>query len=135
MLIATSGVLAGATILWVQSKFDAADRRAALSVVQDYHSKGGRSVPDVLGARHPGASIEWSTENESACLQHVRVHALVSNPAALTPSVYDFVVDINGPSIHPGNPAGKEVLGALDEPEPRVSASGAEPEPSGTGKP
>src|SRR5262245_41122224 len=99
MLAMGSAILALCFMFWLQSKYDGADRRAALSVVQDYRSKQGTSIPEILDQKHPGRAPLWTVETESACLQHERVRASVDG------AQYDFMVDINGPSIHPGNPA------------------------------
>ena len=112
LLAASTAILAVVIILWVQSKFDGADRKAALEVVQTYHSKLGRSIPQVLGEKHPGKTPLWTVETQSACMQHERVRVAVGDAR------YEFVVDINGPSIHPGNRPSEEVLGELDEPAP-----------------
>jgi hypothetical protein len=127
MLVSTS-LVAGGTVLWVQSKFDAADRKAALGVVQQYRPKEGRSVPEALDARHPGKAPTWSTATESACFQHVRVRATIDGEP---PRSYDFVVDINGPSIHPGNPDGQALLGELAAAPPGVVPADGAP-PAGT---
>ncbi len=112
VLALSSGVAAFATIAWVQGKFDGADRKAALAIVQEYRSKQGTSIPEALGARYPGKTPVWSVKTTSACMQHERVEALVGDDAVL------FDVDINGPSIHPGNPEGMAVIEALDKPAP-----------------
>jgi len=110
-MVLTSALAAG-TILYVQARFNAADEHSALSVVQSYRARSGRSLPEVIGEGRPGAPPpEWSTATESSCMQHERVRAQVTTDAGIT--TYDFVVDINGPSIHPGNENGQRALEAL----------------------
>lgn len=123
-MILTSLFAAG-SLLWMQRKFEAGDERNSLAVVQSYRAKHA-SIPEVLAARHPGRPIEWTTATESACFQHVRVHAVIEEPG-LAPVLYAFTVDINGPVIHPANEPGREVLAALDAPLP------AKPVPTGSG--
>lgn len=106
-----TSALAASSILYLQGRFSAGDERNALVVVQTYRAKTGRSLPDVIGEQSPGAPIDWSTSTESSCFQHERVRALAATDAGL--ESYDFVVDINGPSIHPGNENGKRALEAL----------------------
>jgi hypothetical protein len=111
-LILTSALAAG-SILYLQGRFNAGDERNALAVVQNYRAKSGRSVPEVIGQENPGAPPpEWSTSTESSCFQHERVRAQVVVPDGGVVT-YDFVVDINGPSIHPGNEQGKKALESL----------------------
>jgi hypothetical protein len=137
-MVMTSALAAG-TILYVQARFNAADENNALTVVQNYRAHSGRSVPEVIAEGQPpcggsapaltGASPEWgptpaappgpncrpppewSTATESSCMQHERVRATVTTDAGVV--TYDFVVDINGPSIHPGNENGRRALEAL----------------------
>jgi len=110
-MVVTSA-LAATTILYVQSRFNAADEHSALAVVQTYRAHSGRSLPEVIGEERPGAPApEWSTATESSCMQHERVRAEVTTDAGIV--TYDFMVDINGPSIHPGNENGKRALEAL----------------------
>jgi hypothetical protein len=124
LLVATS-LLAAVTVLWIQSRFEAGDENNALALVQAYQSKAGVSIPDVIANRHPEKVVEWSTATESSCFQHIRVHAVVRGDRAAEPVVYAFVVDINGPVIHPGNEPGRELLAALDHALPAVSAQTA----------
>ena len=56
------------------------------------------AFPDVLAERHPGKEQSWQVHTESSCLQHERVDVEVDGQD------YAFIVDINGPAIHPGNP-------------------------------
>jgi hypothetical protein len=126
ILAATSIVVALGVSVWLHDKFDAADRKAALGIVLDYHSKAGWSIPEVLNERHPGKDAVWGVVTEASCLQHERVSADVDDKR------YEFVVDINGPSIHPGNKLGEGVLGDLDRvhpaaPAPSTSASAGKP--------
>ena len=122
-VLVSLSILAVAVILFVQSKFDAADRRAAVGLVQQYHSKQGWTVPEAIEVLHPNKPPLWSASTESACFQHVRVRAYVSGADVKDAAAYDFVVDINGPSIHPGNPNGEKVLRLLDEPRPSAGAA------------
>lgn len=125
MMVLTS-VLAAGSVIWMQRKFEGADQRNALAVVQGYRPKRA-SIPEVIALRHPGRPIEWTTATESACFQHVRVHAVVEEPGR-EPELFAFTVDINGPSIHPANEAGKAVLGELDTavpPPPPAAGSAA----------
>jgi hypothetical protein len=140
-MVMTSALAAG-TILYVQARFNAADEHNALTVVQSYRAHSGRSLPEVISegnkdtppcgssapaptgaspewgptpAAPPGLGCrpppEWSTATDSSCMQHERVRALVTTDAGVV--TYDFVVDINGPSIHPGNENGRRALEAL----------------------
>ena len=112
-MILTSALAAG-TILYVQARFNAADEHNALAVVQSYRARSGRSLPEVIGDGQNGAPTpEWSTATESSCMQHERVRAEVTTDAGVV--TYDFVVDINGPSIHPGNENGRRALEALGQ--------------------
>ena len=121
-MLATS-LLAAAMILWMQGRYETSDEKHAIEIVQGYRSRAGVSIPDVLERRHPDDSVRWSSSIKSSCFQHIEVQATVDTAAA-PPAVYAFVVDINGPAIHPGNEAGKEVLAAIDQPlPPRATAT------------
>lgn len=127
-MVATALAAAG-SILWMQGRYEASDQRHALEVVETYQPKGGTTIPALIEARHPGKPVEWSTAVESSCYQHIRVHAVVTDDPAAEPVLYAFVVDINGPVIHPANEKGKELIAALDQPLP-PAASTAAPSPS-----
>jgi hypothetical protein len=120
-IMVLTALAAAATVLWMQGRYEAADQKNALEIVQAYHPPGGTSIPALLAARHPGKLVSWTTAVESSCFQHIRVHAVVEEAE---PVLYAFVVDINGPSIHPANDNGQVLMGALDKPPP-PSASGA----------
>jgi hypothetical protein len=127
MLAAMVTLIAFVSIFYIQSRFDKADRRAALGIVQHYRARGGWTIPELLDKRHPGkaAAAAWTVETQSSCRQHQRVQAMVDG----TP--YVFGVDINGPSIHPGNPEGEAVMKELGQERagwpPPGSASAAAP--------
>ncbi len=123
LLVGSATLLALVSMFWIQSKFEAADRRAAINLVHDYRAKGGWTVPDLLDARHPGSSPTWTVETQSSCLHHYeKVTAVVSGER------YEFMVDIDGPSIHPGNRESEAVVQQLGDarsgwPPPATSAS------------
>jgi hypothetical protein len=83
LLALSSAMVAIACILWVQSKFDGADRKAALSIVQEYRSRQGTSIPELLGKDHPGRTPLWTVETAQSCMQHERVRASLDAPSAL----------------------------------------------------
>ncbi|MBK8251700.1 MAG: hypothetical protein IPK82_03420 [Polyangiaceae bacterium] len=115
-LVLTSMTLLAVVVIWImQSKFDGADRRAALGIVQATAAKNGHTLIDALDNKHPGITPVWSVQTESACFQHQRVRATVNASATAKPIEYDFVVDINGPSIHPGNPEGEAMIQLMNE--------------------
>ena len=118
-MVATALAAAG-MVLWMQERYEAADQRHAVEIVQSYHPAGGTSIPALLAARHPDKPVSWSSAVENTCFQHIRVHAVVTDDPAADPVLYAFVVDINGPSIHPANEPGKELIGLLDKPLPPV---------------
>ena len=124
LLVGSATLLAVVSMFWLQSKFDGADRKAALGVVHKYRSRAGWTVPEVLDARHPGSTAVWAVETQSSCLQHERVSADVAGVR------YQFMVDINGPSIHPGNRESEAVLKQLDEERPGWSKPGDSAVPS-----
>jgi hypothetical protein len=121
LLVGSATLLALVVMFWLQSKFDGADRNAALGVVHDYRSRTGWTVPEILDARHPGHPPVWRVETESSCRQHERVFAEVDGVR------YQFMVDINGPSIHPGNHESESVVKQLGDERPGWSpaASGS----------
>ena len=110
LLVLTSALAAG-SILYLQARFNASDEKNALVLVQEYRAHSGRSLPEVIKDSSGGKPPEWSTATESSCFQHERVRAQVITDQGVM--IYDFVVDINGPSIHPGNENGKRALEAL----------------------
>jgi hypothetical protein len=111
-----TALAAAVCVVYLQHRFDAADVKNCVAVTQTYRAPSGRTIPDVLASRHPGAPVEWSATETSSCFQHVRVEARVT-PKDTAPLVYEFDVDLNGPSIHPGNPLGVEALELLDAPD------------------
>jgi hypothetical protein len=112
IVMVLTSALAAASILYLQAKFDSADERSAINVVQTYRARSGRSLPEVIAEQNPGnKGIEWSAATESSCRQHERVRAQVLVGDSVV--AYDFIVDINRPSIHPGNEIGKRGLEAL----------------------
>jgi len=115
VIMVVTALLAAATVLWMQGKYEASDKRNALAMVQSYRSLDGRTIPDLLSKRHPSRPVQWSAAVESSCFQHVRVAAVVSADPAADPVVYQFSVDINGPSIHPANDAGQALLNEMSK--------------------
>jgi hypothetical protein len=123
LILGTTALVAAGSVIYIQTRFDEADRKAAVGVVQLYKSRGGRTIPEVLDVHHPGREPMWSAVTESSCFQHVRVRASYGAKGSEPANDYDFTVDINGPSIHPGNPAAEAVLTELDAP-PSAATSG-----------
>jgi hypothetical protein len=119
LLVGSGTLLALASMLWIQAKFDGADRHAAVGVVRDYRAKGGWTIPEILDAKHPGHTPVWSVQTESSCMQRERVSADVDGVR------YQFMVDINGPSIHPGNRESETILQQLGEPRASAPPPGA----------
>ncbi len=113
-----TAIAAAASMLYLQQRFDAADVKNGVAIARTYRAPSGWTLPDVIEARYPKSSVQWSGEEQSACMQHVRVDAHVAPAAGGAPLDYAFVVDLNGPSIHPGNPLGEEAIGGLDAPRP-----------------
>ena len=122
MLVASGTLLAIVMMFWLQSKFDAADRKAAVGITLTYKARGGWTIPDILDARHPGHAPVWAVETQSSCLHHYdRVTADIDGER------YQFMVDIDTRSIHPGNPASEAVMKQLDETRPAASGSAVAP--------
>jgi len=116
LLAGSVTLLAVASMFWLQAKFQGADRRAALGVVREYRSSAGRTIPEILDTEHPGRPPAWSVRTESSCQQHEAVTAEIDGAR------YEFMVDINGPSIHPGNRASEAVMAQLDAARPPETA-------------
>jgi hypothetical protein len=119
-----TALAAAVCVVYLQGRFEAADTKNCVAIAETYRAASGKTLPEVLAERHPGASVDWSGTETSSCFQHVRVRAWVT-PKGGAPLDYEFDVDLNGPSIHPANPLGVEALGALDSP----SSSGSPPAP------
>lgn len=108
-------VAATMTVRYVEQRFNGADVRNGVEIVQGYRAPSGRLLQDALVARHPGLprnGIRWEGELLSSCYQYVRVRAIVTEPGGRSRE-YAFDVDINTVSIHPGNPNGLSVLREL----------------------
>jgi hypothetical protein len=130
-------LLAVVSMFWIQSKFDAADRKAAVAVVHEYRSRAGWTVPEAFDALHPGRPTHWSVETVPACLHHYERVSIESDGVS-----YQFMVDIDGPAIHPGNHESEAVLRQLDEaraepasPAAPAAAPSASSSPSSTTPP
>jgi len=129
LLVGSATLLAVVSMFWIQSKFDGADRRAALGVVREYRSRGGWTIPEILETRHPDHPPVWTVQTQSSCLQHERVSADVDGIR------YQFMVDINGPSIHPGNQESEAVVKQLDDARPNWPPPAASGSPATRGSP
>ena len=108
-----TALAAAVCVVYLQQRFDAADMKNCVAIAQTYRAPSGKTLPSVLAERHPGAAVDWTGTETSSCFQHVRVDARVT-PKDAPPVVYEFDVDLNGPSIHPANPLGVEALLALE---------------------
>jgi hypothetical protein len=126
LLVGSGTLLALASMFWIQSKFDGADRKAAVGVVREYRAKGGWTIPEILDGRHPGHTAVWAVETDSSCMQRERVTADVDGVR------YQFMVDINGPSIHPGNRESEPVMMQLGETRPAPAGSTPGSSPTGS---
>jgi hypothetical protein len=115
LFMMATALAAAVCVVYLQQRFDAADMKNCVAIARTYRAPSGRGLPDVLAERHPGATVDWGGNETSSCFQHVRVDAHVT-PKDGAPVVYEFDVDLNGPSIHPANPLGVEALEALDSP-------------------
>ncbi len=122
ILMVLASLLAAATLLWMQSRFEAGDQRNALAVVRGYRSKAGTSIPELIARQHPKAAVRWSTTTASSCLHHIVVRAEVFDGNG-GHRVYSFKVDINGPSIHPADANGRSLMAQIDGPLPPSSAA------------
>ncbi len=111
-LIGSSSLLAIVAIFVIQSKFDGLDRKNAVELVQRYRSRTGWTVPELLDKKHPGEAANWEVKTQSSCQQHEKV--TVAYPTA----TYEFMVNINGPSLHPGNQASESIMSGLDTEKP-----------------
>jgi hypothetical protein len=130
IIMVVTSLLAAVTILWLQGRFEHADERNALAIVQQYRSPAGVTLPALLSDEHKGRPVQWSTATTSSCFQHITVVASVADKPGAEPTVYLFAVDLNGPSIHPANEAGARMLGRMDTPLPAASHSTLSPWPS-----
>lgn len=109
-----TGVSGAGAMLYMQARFDHSDQAAALNLVRTYRSPAGRTLAEAIAAHHPGSpEPRWTAHTESACFGHERVRAEVTTPDG-SQATYDFLIDINGPSIHPGSPAGQGILAELN---------------------
>jgi hypothetical protein len=115
LFMVLTAVAAAVCIIYLQQRFEAADVKNGLAIAQTYRAPTNKTLPAVIEARHPGASVDWTGTETSACFQHVRVSANVRKDGEPT-ELYQFDIDLNGPSIHPANPSGEAALGALDIP-------------------
>lgn len=106
------------TVRYVEQRFNTADVRNGVEIVQGYRAHNGRLLQDVLRARHDGlprSALRWEGESISTCYQYVRVRAVVTERNGRTVQ-YAFDVDINTVSIHPGNELGLAALRDLSSP-------------------
>jgi len=130
-----TALAASASVVYLQHRFDAADVKNGIAIAQTYKAPTGRTLPDVIESRHPGAPVEWRGKDESSCFQHILVDAWVT-PKGEAPADYQFTIDLNGPSIHPANPLGQEAVIGLDVPaSPSAAPAPATPPAADAGRP
>jgi len=125
LMVGSATLLAVVSMFWLQSKFEAADRKAAVALVHDYRSRAGWTVPEAFDALHPGHPTHWSVETVPACLHHYERVSIEADGVS-----YQFMVDIDGPAIHPGNHESEAVLRQLDEPRAEQASPTATPSAS-----
>jgi hypothetical protein len=123
MMILTA-LAAAASVAYLQQRFDAADVKSSVEIAKTYRAPSGRTLSDAIQVSNPGAAIDWKGTEESSCFQHVRVDAVVTPAGGGPPLDYAFTIDINGPSIHPGNALGQTAIEGLGGPRPPGSDGG-----------
>jgi len=126
LVMVMTALAAAICVVYLQQRFDAADVKSGIEIAKTYRAPSGKTLVDVLLARHPNGAVEWSAVETSSCFQHVRVDARVV-PQGAPPTLYQFDIDLNGPSIHPANATGSEALGALDTPRATAADGGSTP--------
>jgi hypothetical protein len=115
------GVLSIVSMKYVQGRFDRSDEHNAELIVRNYRGPMHRTLEEVVHAQSPApawSAVAWRTETLSSFFQHIRVHAELTGPAGARRD-YEFDVDLNTTSIHPGNPLGESALQAMGEPRRR----------------
>jgi hypothetical protein len=126
LFMVMTALAAAVCVVYLQQRFDAADVKNGIEIAKTYRAPSGKTLGDVLLAGRAGGSVEWSAVETSSCFQHVRVDARIV-PQGAQPDLYQFDIDLNGPSIHPANSAGSDALLALDTVQAVTADGGAPP--------
>jgi hypothetical protein len=108
-----------ATVLILQTAFDASDHGKAERAVKNYSVGGPSTLGSWLEKQTPGGA--WSSEITHGC------RGIVQARYATPQVVYDFDYDVPGHMIHPGNETARAALEAFVKQAPVAVDGGVAP--------